>query len=218
MKSKRSSRRKPVPAILRVPIKESDFPEDQTVAEQIESRLQAVFDYYDIKRSDPSSAFQLVHLLARDHFPMGFRRVRNGTPRTNKRKWTCYRKTHLVEFIEEHQERGMSQEEAARLYIRRHCPERSSAKGLVAEFHRAEKWSRLGKLTEQERHEVDALLRRERQRWRKKNGLPPLERRSRNAPQRRSYEVTYAGRTGCIQWYENRAPTAEEIEALFGHK
>ena len=58
MKSKRSSRRKPVPAILRAPIKESDFPQNQTVAEQIESRLQAVFDYYDIKRSDPSSAFQ----------------------------------------------------------------------------------------------------------------------------------------------------------------
>ena len=134
MKSKRSSRRKPVPAILRVPIKESDFPEDQTVAEQIESRLQAVFDYYDIKRSDPSSAFQLVHLLARDHFPMGFRRVRNGTPRTNKRKWTCYRKTHLVEFIEEHQERGMSQEEAARLYIRRHFRSAARPKGWWQSF------------------------------------------------------------------------------------
>lgn len=48
---------------------------------------------------------------------------------------------------------GMSQEEAARLYIKLDGHERS-VKGLIAEFHRAEKWQRDGKLTEQERRDA----------------------------------------------------------------
>ena len=91
-------------------------------------------------------------------FPGGFKQVRSGFPKTKKPKWTLWRKEHLILFMEECAEENMSQEGAAKLYIQRHCPERSSAKGIVAEFKRAEKWKREGHLTASEKEEYDRWM------------------------------------------------------------
>jgi hypothetical protein len=157
-----------LPAILRTPIEYSVLTGDsaeKTSSRQIQQRLSAVYAYYGVKEKDKGAAKTLLILMAADLFPGAFKRVPKGTPRTKKPKWDCFSKTHLIEFIESRQAKGMTQEEAARLYLKRYCPERSSAKGLIAEYHRAERWSRVGKLTELEQLEVNELLRRDRLRY-----------------------------------------------------
>ena len=65
----------------------------------------------------------------------------------------------LLDFFYYHQERGMTQEEVARLYMKQSGHERS-VKGLIAEFNRAEKWERAGRppTDEEIEQELDRYL------------------------------------------------------------
>jgi hypothetical protein len=166
MPNKRRARRKPEPIILRTPIEcSSAFPsrwEQENISRQTNDRLQAVYDYYGVDRKKRSSASKLIELMAIDRFPAAFERRVIGYPKTKKPRWTADAKTHLLEFMRERPE-GETQEAAAQRYIKLYCPERSSAKGIVAEYHRAQKWERDGSpLTREELDDItDWVLERE---------------------------------------------------------
>jgi len=166
MSSKGRVRRKPVPVILETPIQcRSAFTsksEEQDVAKQTEERLQAIFDYYGVDRTTLLSADNLIRLMATDLFPKAFKRRVAGYPKTKKPRWTAEARVHLLEFMRERPE-GETQEAAAQRYIELFCRERSSAKGIVAEYNRAEKWERDGgRLTQQELDDItDYVLERE---------------------------------------------------------
>jgi hypothetical protein len=106
--------------------------------------MQAVYAYYGVDRETPQHANQLLELMARERFPRAFKQRRKGYPTTKKPKWTSAAKEHLLQFFRDNQATGKTQEDIARLYIKQFCSERSSPKGLVAEFRRAEKWEMAG--------------------------------------------------------------------------
>jgi hypothetical protein len=166
MPSKTRSGRKPVPRILETPIEcSSAFPskrEQEKISRQTKDRLQAVYDYYGVDRKKRSSASKLIELMAIDCFPAAFERRVIGYPKTKKPKWTADAKTHLLEFMRERPD-GETQEAAAQRYIKLYCQERGSAKGIVAEYHRAQKWERDGsRLTQEELDDItDWVLERE---------------------------------------------------------
>jgi hypothetical protein len=165
MSSRRRKGSKPVPSILKTPIERSRYASKDTVARQRQTRLCAVYEFYGVQHGMHGAEAELIAAMAAERFPAGFRIVPVGAPRTKQRIWDCFRRTHLLEFMENRLASGMTQEQAAELYRKRHFANRGSAKGLVAEYHRAERFSRLGKLTELEELEVDALLRKERKKF-----------------------------------------------------
>jgi hypothetical protein len=141
--SKKRSRRKPVPLILRTPIEHSELEEEMSsspaIARQINDRMRAVFEYYGVDRESPTGATKLVGLMARERFPAAFRRVLKGTPKTKKPKWDFFARSLLVKIFEGSLLQGKSQEEAAQLCIGI-WPQRSSWQGMVAEYYRAKRW------------------------------------------------------------------------------
>jgi hypothetical protein len=162
MSGKRRKLSKPVPSILRTPIEYARSAREDVVARQRRARLRAVYKFYGVRYGVKGAETELIAAMAADRFPAGFRLVPAGAPRTKKRIWDCFRRAHLVEFMELWLEKGMTQEQAAALYRKRHFASRGSVKGLVAEYYRAERFSRLGKPTELEAREIDALLLKER--------------------------------------------------------
>lgn len=121
---------------------------------QREERLSAVYTYFGVDKRAPEAAAKLIPLLAAEIFPAAFSVVAKGTPRTKKPLWTWARKNEFLEFMWNKLYSGSSLEEAASEYRQLYCPERSSVKGLIAEFYRADKWQRLGHLTDQESREA----------------------------------------------------------------
>jgi hypothetical protein len=158
MPSKIGTRRKPVPAILRTPMEYTEFEAKRAISRQFEVRLRAVFDYYGVDQEAPSAALQLIELMAKDRFPSGFKRVPKGTPRTKRPTWDFLTRKLLVRTIDGCLLQGMTQEQAARTYIADFCPERSSCKGLVAEYHRAKKWLQEYKPTDLERIDYELVM------------------------------------------------------------
>ena len=148
----KKDKRKP-PDVLRRPIVTSS-----NVKRQQNERITAVYAHFGINQRDENGASLLILEMARALFPSGFRTVPRSVPRTKRPVWTYHSKLHLVECMENFTERGMTQEEAAAEYIRRYCPERSSAKGLVAEWKRIEKWKQNWDLSDFEMNEITDML------------------------------------------------------------
>jgi hypothetical protein len=152
---------RPKPAILKKPI-ECSWPGLDTVRGRGE-RLQAVFGYYGVDwkayRQTPASIKRLIELMASDLFPLAFKIKLLEVSRTKKRTWTASKRVHLLEFMRDCEDRDMTQEAAAQRYIDQgHFPGRNSAKGIVAEYNRAEAWERAGSPPE-EQELVDELER-----------------------------------------------------------
>jgi hypothetical protein len=162
MPSKSRARRRSVPTILKSPMEHSLYANRASVALQRQARLQAVYEFYGVQYGKEGAEAELIATMVADKFPAGFRILPAGAPRTKKRVWDCFQRAHLVEFMEDRLAKGMTRIQAAELYRRKYFSNRGSAKGLVAEYYRAERFSRLGKLTELEAQQVDTLLWKER--------------------------------------------------------
>lgn len=200
-----TARRRQPPKVLRTPIQAS-CGDSASIAQQVEERIQALFKYCGVDRSEP---IKLIQHLARERFPSAFKFVPIGERRRTKNvKWTYPRRAQLVECIMRQVRQGISQEAAAKHYKDSHCQERGSEKGIVAEFYRSSRLLMFADLTIQEVREVNKALRETYSR------MPQCK----NSSGRYSYFVASRGRLGVVEWCKKRPPTEQEMLSIFGAK